>query len=75
MSNIKNSGKSFPIRMLGPVRNVVARANGRYRYRLLLKCKNTAAFRKILEETVKKAMLSRRTRSVSIFVDMNGETI
>ena len=75
MSNIKNSGKSFPIRILGPVRNVVARANGRYRYRLLLKCKNTAAFRKILEETVKKAMLSRRTRSVSIFVDMNGETI
>lgn len=73
--NIKISGENFPLRVLGPAKSLISRANGRYRYRILLKCKNNRAFRIVLEKTVKEALQSKVLRNVSMFVDMNGETI
>lgn len=75
MSNIELSGEKFPLRVLGPAKSLISRANGRYRYRILLKCKNNRAFRKVLEKTIKEALKSKVSRSASMFVDMNGETI
>ena len=43
-NKIKTEGIGFPLRVLGPVKCAYGKINGKYRYRLILKCKNTAVF-------------------------------
>lgn len=67
------SGVNFPLRVLGPVRCSYGKINGKFRYRLILKCKNTYDFRnfvrKILSETVK----IKEFGDVKVFADINGD--
>lgn len=67
------SGVNFPLRVLGPVRCSYGKINGKFRYRLILKCKNTYDFRnfvrKILSETVK----IKEFGDVNVFADINGD--
>jgi primosomal protein N' (replication factor Y) len=41
-------GKSPPVRLLGPVKSGVGSINGRYRYRLMIKCRNSPTFRDVM---------------------------
>lgn len=70
---IKKDNISFPLRVLGPVKCSYGKLNGKYRYRIIIKCKNTAGFRafvgRILEDFGKLRKFSR----VSVYADINGD--
>ena len=63
----------IPLRILGPARNVISKVNGRYRWRLILKCRNSAPLRRLVEFTLKEAGADKSFRNTAVFADMNGD--
>lgn len=63
----------IPLRILGPARNVVSKVNGRFRWRLILKCVNSSKLRRLVELTLKEAGADKAFGNVTFFADMNGD--
>ncbi len=57
--------------ILGPAAASIPRVNNRYRYRMIIKCRNNAEFRKMLGEATK----IKAVNDTAVWVDMNPETI
>ncbi len=57
--------------VLGPMPAAVIKVSGKYRYRMIIKCKNNKRFRELIRETIN----IRKKKDLSVFVDMNPETI
>ncbi|MGN1118904.1 MAG: primosomal protein N', partial [Oscillospiraceae bacterium] len=70
--NVAESGANIPIRILGPAPSTIGRLNGRFRYRLLIKCRNSKALRALVEKTLKQAYSDKEFANVSFYADMNG---
>ena len=68
-NSIKNS--DIPVRVLGPSKCTAARINGKYRYRIIIKCKNNKKFRQLMSGCLLKAY--KVLGKVSFYADMNGE--
>lgn len=66
-------GLDFPLRVLGPVKCSYGKINGKYRYRLILKCKNTVLFRDFVRKVLSKAESFKEFRDSSVFADLNGD--
>lgn len=66
--------EKFPLRVLGPVPCTYGKINGKYRYRLIIKCKNTVQFRSFMRDCLQNAGSVRESAKVHIFADMNGST-
>ncbi|MBE6853662.1 MAG: primosomal protein N' [Ruminococcus sp.] len=66
---------SFPLRVLGPAQSGIAKINGKYRYRLILKCKNNRDTREFIRRVLLKTAEYREFSNISIYADMNGEII
>lgn len=69
--NIKEEYKDIKLIILGPAAASVAKVNNRYRYRMIIKCKNNSKFRKML----KNAINIKLSNDTSVSVDFNPETI
>ncbi|MDE6728670.1 MAG: primosomal protein N', partial [Oscillospiraceae bacterium] len=70
---IQNSapfGGRVPMRILGPAQGVVGKINGRYRWQLLVKCKNSRSLREVVEKTLKQAASDKRFENVAFYADM-----
>ena len=63
----------LPLRVLGPVEAGYGRLNGKYRRRLLLKCKNTAEMRRFIRSLLEQAYADKAFSGISVFADMNGD--
>lgn len=63
----------LPLRVLGPASASYGRLNGKYRMRLLLKCKNTAQMRAFIRGLLEAAYADRVFAGISVFADMNGD--
>ena len=74
-SNIKalleNEYKSVKIIILGPAPASVVKVNNKYRYRMIIKCKNNNEFRSMLRS----ALEVKSEQDTSVFVDINPENI
>lgn len=70
--NAKPFGGRVPLRILGPAQNVVGKINGRYRWKLLVKCKNSASLRAVVDKTLKAAYSDELFKNVSFYADING---
>ena len=57
--------------ILGPAPAAVPRVNNKYRFRMIIKCKNGKRFRKML----KKAIEIKQKGDVTVTVDINPETV
>ncbi|MBQ7046461.1 MAG: primosomal protein N', partial [Oscillospiraceae bacterium] len=68
-----NEGVSFPLRVLGPVRSAYGKINGKYRYRIILKCKNTAVFREFVRNILYEINKFSEYSKVNIYADINGD--
>lgn len=66
---------SFPLRVLGPAQSGIAKINGKYRYRLILKCKNNRETREFIRSILLKTAEHREFSNVNIYADMNGDII
>ena len=62
----------LPLRVLGPVPFTYGRIGGKYRYRIIIKCKNTREFRSFLRDVLRNAGSTREIARVHIYADMNG---
>lgn len=70
--NAKPYAERVPLRILGPAQSVVGKINGRYRWRLLVKCKNSKALREVVESTLRQASGDEMFRNISFYADVNG---
>lgn len=64
---------SYPLRVLRPVRCLCRRLNRRYRYQLVVKCKNTKPYRELLSGVLAAAGRDARFSKVRVFADRNGD--
>ncbi len=64
----------LPIRMLGPSPASVSKVSGKYRFRIILKFKNTKRFREMLSSVLAKTN-SSIFRDVSVFADIDPDSI
>ena len=60
----------LPLRVLGPTANMIVKVSGKYRYKILIKCKNTADFRRMIAELLVRAGKDPKNRQVSVFGDL-----
>ncbi len=72
-AQVKESDAKIPLRILGPTKMGTGRLGGRFRNKLIIKCKFNKQFRAILNETILKAYKDEAFRNVSFFADINGE--
>lgn len=63
-----------PVRVLGPVKCSYGRINGKFRYRIIMKCKNNSEMRGFISMILTEASKLQEMRKVSLYADMNGDT-
>ena len=73
-SIVEQTGFDNPLRVLGPMPFAYGKIGGKYRYRLILKCKNTKEYRDIIREILKAVYARKEYSKVHIYADMNGDT-
>lgn len=67
--------KDLKLIILGPMPARIIRVNNKYRYRILIKCRNTKNLRKMLSEVLCEYESMPSKNSVSAFIDINPENI
>ncbi len=73
VKKLVEEGVKLPLRVLGPVRCSYGKINGKYRYRLILKCKNTADFREFVRKILALGGKLPEFKECSIYADINGD--
>ena len=68
-SNLEESG--VPIRVLGPSPMNVVKVSGKYRYRLIIKCRNDKTFRAFMLRWLKAFQNNKLNRDVTVYADLN----
>ena len=63
------------LKVMGPSPAAVARISGKYRFKLIIKCKNSKRFRGMINELLSFAATDARFKRVSVFADMNPQSI
>ncbi len=71
----KEQYSAIPLRVLQPTPAFVAKVNKKYRYKLIIKCRNTTVFREFLGKLLREFSSERRFSSITVFADMNPDTV
>lgn len=61
----------LPLRMLGPVPAGVLKVNNRYRYKIILKCRDCVKFRGFVQNVLTQYFKDKISRRAAAFVDVN----
>ena len=64
-----------PIRVLGPSPASVKKVSGRYRYKIILKCRNNARFREMMHLLLCESGSDPQSKEVTTFADINPENV
>lgn len=72
-NRIGKEPKELPIRVLGPTKMGTGRLGGRFRNKLIIKCKFNRQFRTVLNDVLLEAYKDKAFLNVNFFVDINGE--
>lgn len=62
-----------PIRVLGPIKASYGRLNGKYRWRIIMKCKNNAEIRGFISDVLKESARLNEMKKIAFYADMNGD--
>lgn len=65
------SDGKLPVRIVGPSAAGVLKVAGRYRYRIIIKCRNNRRFRALLAGVLTGCGKGRLYRKIAVFADMN----
>ncbi len=65
--------EKMPLRILGPAKCNVERIAGRFRYRIILKCKSNRVFRSFIGELRRNTAGLPLFRGITVTIDMNGD--
>jgi len=70
---LKELQPKTPVRVLGPVRCSYGRINGKYRYRIIMKCKNNAEMRGFISGILTGAAKLKEMKNTALYADINGD--
>ncbi len=70
---IPKYGNKVPIRVIGPAKCLYEKINNKYRYRMIIKCKNNVNFRSFISEIYKKTFTDKNFANVYTNIDINGD--
>ena len=65
----------LPLRILPPSAEIIKKVSSKYRYKIIIKCKNTSEFRRMISEAYKEFSNISRFKNVNVIVDINPERI
>ncbi|MDD6175452.1 MAG: primosomal protein N' [Firmicutes bacterium] len=65
----------LPLRVVGPSPAAVLRVNQKYRYKLLIKCRSSSRFRRLLSQLLVQHGQNRNFNGVTVYADMNPDNI
>ena len=68
---VEKMTEKMPIRVLGPSKCTFEKINGKFRYRIIIKCRNNSAFRSFISGI--RTETAGQMRKISGFIDMNGD--
>ena len=68
---MEKKAEKMPIRVLGPSKCTFEKINGKFRYRIIIKCRNNSAFRSFISGIRNET--AGQMRKISVFIDMNGD--
>ena len=68
---LKSDYPDIPLRVLGPSPGAVFKVSNKYRYKLLLKCRNDARFREMLSRMLIAFSCEREFGSVTVYADVD----
>ena len=74
-SLMKESYSDLPIRILGPSPASVYRVNNKYRYKIILKFRNSKRFRHMLSSVMIDFAKDRKFSDVTVYADINPDNI
>ena len=74
-NKLNSQYKDLKLIILGPMTARVIKVNNKYRYRIIIKCKNSNKLRKMLAEVLKEYESYSSNKPVSAFIDINPENI
>lgn len=63
----------IPLRVLGPSKCTLGKINNKFRYRIIIKCRNSTKFRKLISEVLIKSSKNKLFSNTSIYADINGD--
>lgn len=63
--------KDLKIIILGPSPAALAKANNKYRYRLIIKCKNSPRFRAMIREVLAEIQKNKEFKNTTVIADIN----
>ncbi len=72
---IKSKYCNLPVRLLGPAAAGVLKVDNKYRYKIIIKYKNSKDFRNMVSDLLLEFGDKKKSRDVAIFVDVNPDTI
>ena len=72
--NLRQLQPKTPVRVLGPVKSLYGKINGRYRYRIIMKYKNNAEMRGFISCILKEGTKLKNMKKVTLYADINGDT-
>ena len=71
----ENRFSELPLRVMGPAPAAVAKVGGKFRYRMIIKFKNSRRFREMMSELLIDIGNSRRFSSVTAYADIDPDNI
>ena len=66
---------ALPMRVFPPTPAAVVKVSGKFRYKILMKCRNNKLFREFLSKLLVRFPQERRFSDVSVFADMNPDSV
>lgn len=72
---LSKESNPIPIRVLGPTKMGTGMLAGRYRHKLVIKCRFNRQFRAVMSDTITAAYKDSGFAFVSFYVDINGEVM
>lgn len=72
---IKNEFPDVHVKILGPTPALIVKVGDKYRYRMIVKCKNTKRFRMAVAKSISIYEKSKVSSKVNLFVDVNPENL
>lgn len=71
----KQAYSDLELILLSPLSPRVSKVAGKYRYRVIIKCKNTKRFREFISQLLKNFANDKRFNKITAFADMNPESM
>lgn len=72
---VETDYKDLKVIILGPSPCNIPKISNKYRFRLIIKCKNSKRFRELVLKTLKETGKNIKYKNVSVFADINPENI